>query len=486
MSAGTPESPGQGTLRSGALGLWGIVFLVVGSAAPLTSMMGAVPPPLSIGNGIGAPGAWVLTGLVLTLFAVGYATMSRFVTNAGAFYAYIARGLGRPAGLGGALVAVLSYNTIQCALWGLFGFFSVNILNPKLGVDISWYWWSFALMAITAVLGYFGIELSARVLGVLLILEVLVLVVLDVAIVFTGGASGLQLNSFNPAEIFSGAPGVTFVFAFATFVGFEATAIYGEETRDPKRTVPRATYVAVAIITVFYALTSWSIVQAYGEDEVVAAATGNPDGLFLDASASYVHPLSASLMEWLILTSIFAALLAFHNAAARYFFAMAREGLLPRAIARTHPRYGSPYLAGILQAGVAFVITLVFVLAGLDPYAGLFAWLSGIAALGIIGLQCLTSLSVIAFFRRTGLDARPWQTKVAPGLGALGLAAAMVFVVVNWDALTGASTGLVGSLWAAVPLFFVCGIAWAAAIRRRDAEAYERLGHFIDESTDAA
>ncbi|MYB18840.1 MAG: hypothetical protein F4Y16_07620 [Holophagales bacterium] len=70
--------------------------------------------------------------------------------------------------------------------------------------------------------------------------------------------------------------------------------------------------------------------------------------------------------------------------------------------------------------------------------------------------------------------------------GALGLAAAMVFVVVNWDALTGASTGLAGSLWAAVPIFFVCGVVWAAAIRRRDAEVYERLGHFIDESPDAA
>jgi amino acid transporter len=469
-------------LRRDAIGLWGVVFLVVASAAPLTSMLGAVPAPLAIGDGIGAPGAWLLTGIVLLLFAVGYATMSRFVTNAGAFYAYIARGLGRPAGVGAAMVAVLSYNVIQCALFGLFGFFAKDILAAKLGLHAEWYVWAFLFMAVTAALGFFGIDVSAKVLGVLLLLEVTVLAILDVAVVLAGGDSGLALHSFSPSEIFSGAPGVAFIFAFATFVGFEATAIYGEETKDPKRTVPLATYVAVAVIAGFYSLSSWAIIQAYGEGDAVKQATENGGTFFFAANDRYVGHFTTSLMEWLLLTSIFAALLAFHNAASRYFFTMGREGLLPRSLSRTHPRFGSPARAGVLQISIAFAITLVFVLAGKDPYAALFAWFSGVAALGIIGLQCLTSISVIAFFRRTRLDTRPWNTAIAPGLGALGLAVAFYFGVANWDALTGATSGWVQWLWLSVPAFFAAGVGWAYAVRSRDPAGYERLGHFIDEA----
>jgi amino acid transporter len=187
-------------------------------------------------------------------------------------------------------------------------------------------------------------------------------------------------------------------------------------------------------------------------------------------------------MEWLLLTSIFAALLAFHNAASRYFFVMAREGLLPRALARTHPRRGTPHIANLLQIAIVAVIVGAFAIANEDPFLALFSWCSGIAAIGIILLQLMTSVSVIAFFRRTKLDSRPWNTLIAPGLGALGLAVALYYGIDNFDVLTGAQSDVVKLLWVLVPLFFLAGLVWALMVRGRDPQQYERLGHFIDEA----
>ena len=478
----TGQAPAR--LRKNAIGVWGVVFLVVASAAPLTSMLGGVAPAVGIGNGIGAPGAWLLTGIVLLLFAVGYAAMTRHVTNAGAFYAYIAQGLGRPAGVGAAWVALLSYNVIQAALFGLFGFFAVMTFEARLGISLGWEVYAFGAMALVLMLGYLGISLSAKVLGVLLIAEVVILLIFDVAVITQGGADGLAFNSFSPSNVFEGAPGVAFIFAFATFVGFEATAIYGEETKDPKRTTPRATYIAVALIAVFYTVSTWAGVQAWGEGGAVAQAQ-TPEGLFLPANAEYVSAFSTKVMEWLLLGSIFAALLAFHNAAARYFFVMGREGLLPRGLASTHKRFGSPHIANFVQIAFAAVVVAAFAIAKEDPYAALFAWCSGVAAVGIIGLQMLTSVSVIAFFRRNGLDRRPWNTVIAPALGALGLAAALYLSIKNFDVLTGAPSDLVKLLWVLVPIFFVGGLAYAFVVRGRNAQQYERLGHFIDESPSA-
>ena len=77
-----------GALRAGRLGVIDIVFFVVAAAAPLVAMTGALPPSIALGNGAAVPGTYVLVGLILLLFSVGYAAMSHRVTNAGAFFAY--------------------------------------------------------------------------------------------------------------------------------------------------------------------------------------------------------------------------------------------------------------------------------------------------------------------------------------------------------------------------------------------------------------
>src|SRR5690349_146566 len=95
-------------LKKNAIGIWQIVFFVVSAAAPLTGMLGAVPTAISLGNGAGIPGAFVIAGCILLLFSVGYAAMSQHVVHAGAFYAYVSLGMGRHVGAGAGFVAIIS------------------------------------------------------------------------------------------------------------------------------------------------------------------------------------------------------------------------------------------------------------------------------------------------------------------------------------------------------------------------------------------
>ncbi len=125
--------------------------------------------------------------------------------------------------------------------------------------------------------------------------------------------------------------------AFGSYVGFEATALYGEEAKNPHRAVPRATYIALAAITGFYLVTTWAAISAYGVHHAQAAAGADPTGFLFAGDAKYVGGFTTDAMELLVVTSLFAAFLAFHCNTARYHYALARDGLLPRALSRTHP-----------------------------------------------------------------------------------------------------------------------------------------------------
>jgi amino acid transporter len=450
-----------------------IVFFVVAAAAPLTAMLGAVPPAISLGNGAGLPGAYVMVGAILLLFSVGFAAMSRHVVNGGAFYAYVARGLGRPLGMGSALVAVASYSAIQIALYGLFGFFCVDIVGGPLGLTLPWFVYSFVAMAIIQWLGIRNAEANSRVVGTLMCLEIGILILLSIAIILHGGGpDGLTAKPFAPSMVFSGHPGIAIMFALASFVGFEATAIYGEESEDPRRAVPLATYVSVTLITVFFAIVTWAIICAYGVDNVVAAATRDPGNFWFVQSQTYLgHWLTVS-MSTLLLTSLFASVLAFHSAISRYLHALARDGLLPGSVGRSHPRFGSPHIASYVQSLSAALILLIFVVLGTDPYAVIFGWGSAFGTIGIVGLQILVSLSVVIYFQRTRLDRRPWNTLVAPVLGGAGLVYAMAILIRNLPALSGSESPAVFVLPWAMFAIFIAGIGACGVLRSTRPDAY--------------
>ncbi|MTA38271.1 MAG: APC family permease, partial [Actinobacteria bacterium] len=259
----------SGELKKGRLGVLGIVFFVVAASAPLVGMTGAVPVAMLVGTGSAVPGTYLAVGLTLLLFSVGYSAMSSRVTNTGAFFAYVGRGLGTNMGVASAFTSILAYATIQLAIYGFFGGL-VQGTMAGYGIDLPWIVWAGLAWVIVTALSLMSVDLGAKVLGVFLVLELASLLIVAGAILIDGGPDGgVNLAaSFDPNAILAGgltgAAGIAIAFAFASFIGFEATAIYGEESSNPKKTVPTATYWAIGIITALFAIVSLAMVTGYG------------------------------------------------------------------------------------------------------------------------------------------------------------------------------------------------------------------------------
>jgi len=97
----------------------------------------------------------------------------------------------------------------------------------------------------------------------------------------------------------------------------------------------------------------------------------------------------------------------------------------------------------------------------------LFSWFSGVAVVGIMLLYFLTSVSVVVFFRRSRADTRPWNTLIAPALGALGIAGAIWIIVDNFTTLIGGDQTTAMWLELTVPVVLVLGVVGARLTRTR-------------------
>jgi amino acid transporter len=461
-ATGTPVGTSSNKL-AGKLGPGAIVFMVVAAAAPLTVIAGTVPIGIAAGNGAAFPASYLVCTVVLLFFAVGFTAMAKHVTGAGAFYTYITQGLGRHLGLGAAFLALLSYTAVQGGVYGYLGAAMNDLVTTHGGPEIPWYLWAVVVMAIVAVLGYRHIELSGKVLGVLLLCEVGIVMVIDAAVIVRGGGdSGFSTAALRPSQFFTGAPGIALIFALAGYIGFEATAVFRDEARDPARTIPRATYIALILIGGFYALSSWAMVSAWGDQGAVALATDNPEGMITETARKYVGAVAGDLVQILLISSLFAALLAFHNVLSRYIFSLGNSSALPARCGRAHAKHSSPYIASVVQTVSALVLVVASALAGLDPVTEVFAWFVGLSSVGIIALMTLTSVAVLVYFRRSPVDRRPWNTLVAPGLGLIGLAVLLVMTIAKLPLLVGGSNTLAAIIGVLLIGVFLGGVAVAA------------------------
>ena len=450
-----------------------VVFLVIAAAAPMAAMVGNVPLAVIYGNGAGVPAAFVIATAVLLCFSVGYAAMSRRVVNTGAFYTYIARSLGKPSGVAAAYVAVLSYGALTFGLAGAFGYYTALVLEG-LGVTVAWWQLALPAVAVVAVLGYRSVDLSAKVLGTLMVLEFVVLIVFDAVVVAQKGAAAFPTQSFAPSNVVSGSLGIALMFAMFSFVGFESAALYGEETKDPERSIPRATYIAVASIGVFYVLTSWVIVGAAGVDAVKPRATAAQGEFVFDLIKQYGGEAMYDVSAVLLCTSVLAGYLALHNATSRYMFALGREKVLPQRLGHYHPNHFSPHVASVVVSIVSLLVIGGFAFSALDPFTSLVPALIGVGTLGIIALQAAASLAVVAFFWIRS-DRALWQCIVAPAIGFVGLVAAFVMALVNYPKLTGSSDIGVNSVPLALLVVAVAGLVMALVLRRRKPTTYAAI-----------
>ncbi len=465
-------------LRRATLSAGFITLLVISAASPLSVVAGGFPLGIMMGNGAGTP-ALVISALVLLLFfAAGYTAMATCVTSAGGFYAMVARGLGGAAGGAAAMIAVACYVTLQFGLYGILGAVMSEALLAQFGVGVPW--WACALLALAtiAVFGYRQIDFSAKVLACFVVTEYLVVLTLDCLILAKGGASGINFTSFAPHVVSSGNPSIGLLFCFAAFIGFEATTIYSEEAKNPKRSIPIATYAALLLVGSFYSFSLWCLVLGAGVDKVVPMITAlaDPTNFLYILSGQYAGAGFTALLRFMFIMSIYAGLIAFHNSSARYFYSMGRERLLPAKLGRTHPVYKSPHVASILQTVLSLVAVITFAVIGADPVLTVFGWLSNLATVCVLTLMVSTAIAIVVYFRRNSHGHGMIRTLLMPLLAAIGLLVVLALAVTNFHVLTGASSRISIALLSLVPIAGIGGWQAARRLKKRAPALFARLG----------
>ena len=462
------SQPDIHSLKRDTLGTKDLVLLVLAAVAPMGIVVSLTTLSIALGTGAGTPGTYIVAALIFSVFAVGYLKMSQRITDAGAFYAYIAAGFGERAGRMAAWLAVLTYNAITIGTFGSLSFFSSLVLKDLTGIDIAWQWFGLLWFVATLVLGYLDVSASAKVLAVALLLEVISLFALDFAVLWSKGFQGFSLSVFDPHLVLGSGAGLSLILGLGSFIGFEATVIYGEEARDARRTVSRATYIAIALIAVFYLTTTWAMVSAVGVDQAKSVAAADPASYLFIMNTQYLGTLATQIMQVLVITSLFAGFLALHMSTARYHFSLARSGVLPQWLGKTQAKHHSPFNGTVGQLGLLAIVTVCFIAAGQHPYLQMGVALFGMGVLGIVLLQCLTSFAVLRYFRSLRHTESIWSTGVAPFFGGVSMLVAFGLMIDNYPVMTGSDQWWVNHLPLVFLLAPVLAMASMASVRTRE------------------
>lgn len=457
------------------MGTGELVMSVLAFSSPLATVAGTMPVLLMFG-GSTAPAIYVILTVMLLIFSVGFVAMSRHIDNPGGFYSFVTAGLGKPAGLGGAFLALVGYLFIGFFAPSFFAVTMQSFVAGLNGPDIPWYWYALGIIVVTTVLAYSRIDLSAKVLTVIMVLEVVVIVVFDVVSFASSGGEAKSLSLAMPA-LNDPTLGLALLFAVGNFFGFEATVIYRQEVKDPDRTIPRATYIAVVGIGIFYAATAWAYVAFFGTDGAQSAAQHDPVNLFNTAVTALIGKIFADIVVVLLITSTLACMLSIQNIAARYGFSLARDRALPRALGRVHPRHKSPYVAaiaiGVLWAAGYVVCALLGV-----PAQLIYPIASGSGTFSILLLLFIASVAVLVYFVRERRVRREsvWKTILAPAISSVFLGFVTYVAVTNFPELIGGSGLLTVIFMTFTFALFVGGVGYALFLRAKRPDSYARFG----------
>jgi amino acid transporter len=514
----TTAAPPTG-LKKGAIGIVAVIFMAVANAAPITAMTGNVPIAVGWGNGLGAPAGFLFATIILTLFALGYVAMARHITTTGAFYGFISHGLGQVWGMASGMLATFAYVVFEGSLIGGCAYFANDAVNTILDVNVPWLVFAIGATVAIGLLCHFHISVTAAILGVTLTAEVLILLALAFTVIFSGGGpdgfmldktvllnkafEGLPAGAFGTAAA-AGSMAIGLFFAFWSWVGFETTAVYGEESRNPKKIIPRATLIAVIGLGLFYTFISAMVLAGNGaKTSVETSISASPLNLFFGLVDANLGTVLLDVYKILLVIGSFACALAFHNAASRYLFALGRE--IPSAkvqstIGAAHPKHGSPYIASAVQSVITLVIVLLFAgftavqvpdasgtpvdTPSLVPYTNIYGLLALIGTAGILLVQAICSAAVIWYFwvRKTHRG-NVITTLICPAIGGV----AMLYVVwLLWDNRAFAA-GLAANsqVFKAAPYMilavFLIGLAYAVWLRFARPATYAEIGRTVME-----
>lgn len=450
----------------------GAMFLFsVGASAPLTVLLAVVTVFASTGV-VGVPLSFLLLGAGLGLLTVGFVYMSKYVPHPAPFYGLAAAGISRPAGVAAGFVGLLSYTAIHQSLYGPLG------VTLQLVTGVDWRWWAVMACVMIAVLGQLRVDINAKVFAWTLLAEIAVVTAFDVT-AFTRPAGGsIDWSPLTAGSLFTTGVSGVFALVMASFTGYETTVAYSEEARSASA-MKIATFGSLAFITVFYTVSTLAVITATGVSRVSAAARDDPY-LPLSILSRQFGPLMLALATLLLVSSIFAAMLSFHNTTVRYGFGMGREGVLPARFAQTGTGLtgGAPTWASWLHSGFSGTVLLAVIVLRLPPLT-VFAWLAALSAVGVLTLLLSSTVASFRFFRDgKGSTEGRWVRQIAPVTGGIAGVTILAMTMDNLDSLLGVPPGssrpwAVPSLVAAV---WVLGLSWGAVLRLQGSHTYHGIG----------
>ncbi|MEN2738853.1 APC family permease [Microbacterium sp. X-17] len=478
MQSDSAPAPSATLAPSKGIGTLGAVFAAMSYAAPLTLAVTFIPIMIAFGAGLAAPVMIVIVGVVIGLFSIGFLATVRRLKRSGGFYSIITAGLGRPIGLGLGLVATMIYGSILLGAMALIGWSANNLIHGTLGgPDVPWWIYSLVVVVVAGVLCFRDLATSAKALGVLVIIELLVVLIYDIAVIVQGGFDGFHAPSFDFFSSITGTPALAMLFGVFFFGGFESMVIFRDEARGGEKTILRATLTFIGICMVFFAISAFIFIQGVGEQNVVAAAAESPSGSFFDSAEMYLGQAGRVIVSALLITSLLAAVVACHSIVARYLSNFGRDAILPTVLGRIHPRFTSPAVASLVVSAISLLTLIIMVAVGGDPNA-FYTVNSGFSGWMFISVISLAGVAVVVYLWRNG---RRWAFILPTAFATLVLLYAAYLAATNLELLVGSDSFILALARILAVAVVVFGIVYALVLRRTKPDVYRRIGRQEDD-----
>jgi len=418
-------------LKGGVLTIPNAIALSAAAMAPVLAIV------LNAPAAAGAAGAAMPLSFLIAFIACAFVgntvvQFARKLPSAGSFYTFNSKGLGPLAGFFTGWLFWIGYAILAPGLMTAFGAFVHDYVLSTFGSDVPWWIFSLGAMAIVFGLSVRSIKASVNIDLTLLILEVIIFLILGIVAISTAG-SGNTPNVFliqSSPTGFSGV-GLGVVFGILSFIGFDAAATLGEETRNPKRSIPIAVIGALSAVGVFYVLLMYALTAGYKLNDPTHMAAFLKDANPFVTLAQNVTPWLVQPIEIAAIAGIFSCFLAIHNTTVRVMFSMGRDEVLPKSLGRLHARWFSPIRAIIAQTIFTVVVGLGIGI-WLGPGAtGAYGFTGTIGTVAIVIVYIMANISLIKFFWRSQ-ERRILTHVVLPVLGILALAYPL-YVVGNFS-----------------------------------------------------
>lgn len=397
------------------------IALAAAAMAPVIAVV-LNAPAAGPSAGAALPLSFLLAFIACLLVGNSVIQFARKLPSAGSFYTFNSYGLGKTAGFFTGWLFWIGYAILAPGLFTAMGAFAHDYVLNVFKIEI--YWWIFSLVGMAIVFGLSirSIKASVQVDLTFLIIEVVVFLILAVIAIARSG-NGNSLTVFTPAASPTGFSGVGLgvVFGILSFIGFDAAATLGEETKNPRRNVPLAVGGALLFVGVFYIIIMYALTAGYGLIHAANYAKFLNDPNPIVTLAHTYTPWLEQIIDLAAITGLFSCFLAIHNTTIRIIFSMGRDRVLPGVFGRVHARWFSPYTA--IFAQTIFTLVVGFAVGiWLGPGAtGAYGFTGSIGTVAIVIVYMLCDIALIRYF--FSLPERNWFLHiVVPILGVAALA----------------------------------------------------------------